>query len=81
MQLEILTPEKKLFTGEATSVTLPGIDGKFQLLEKHAPIISALGKGVIEFKSNGKAESLDITGGFAECQNNKVIVLVEGAMA
>ncbi len=81
MQLEILTPEKKLFTGEATSVILPGIDGKFQLLEKHAPIISALGKGVIEFKANGQIQSLDITGGFAECQNNKVIVLVEGAMA
>ena len=75
MTLEILTPEKKIYSGEATSVTLPGIDGKFQLLEKHAPIISALGKGKIVYKSATGVSELEISGGFAECQNNKVIVL------
>ena len=51
MVLEILTPEKKLFSGDASSVTLPGIDGQFQLLNNHAPIISALGKGNIKYKT------------------------------
>lgn len=81
MTLEILTPEKKIYTGEATSVKLPGIDGAFQLLERHAPLISALGKGVIEYKVAGQLQTLDITGGFVECQNNQVIVLVEGALS
>lgn len=81
MTLEILTPEKKIYSGEATSVTLPGIDGKFQLLDRHAPIISALGKGKVIYKSTTGVNELDITGGFAECQNNKVIILVEGALA
>ncbi|MBP6515617.1 MAG: ATP synthase F1 subunit epsilon [Chitinophagales bacterium] len=81
MTLEILTPEKKIYSGDASSVTLPGIDGKFQLLEKHAPIISALGKGKVVYKSSTGVSEIEITGGFAECQNNKVIVLVEGALA
>jgi F-type H+-transporting ATPase subunit epsilon len=80
MQLEILTPEKKLFSGQASSVTLPGVDGSFQLLEKHAPIISALKKGALEYKSGTETKTLEIAGGFVECQNNKVIVLVEGAL-
>ena len=81
MQLEILTPEKKLFSGQATSVILPGVDGSFQLLEKHAPIISALKTGKLEFKTGSETKTLDIAGGFVECQNNKVIVLVEGAIS
>ncbi|MBL7799638.1 MAG: ATP synthase F1 subunit epsilon [Chitinophagales bacterium] len=81
MTLEILTPEKKIYSGDASAVTLPGIDGKFQLLEKHAPIISALGKGKVVYKSATGVNEIEITGGFAECQNNKVIVLVEGALA
>jgi F-type H+-transporting ATPase subunit epsilon len=80
MTLEILTPEKKLFVGEASSVTLPGVDGLFQLLNNHAPIISALGKGTVKYKTSNGVETLAITGGFAECLKNKVIVLVEGAV-
>jgi len=81
MTLEILTPEKKLYSGEASAVTLPGIDGKFQLLERHAPIISALGKGKVVYKSVTGVNEIEISGGFAECQSNKVIVLEEGALA
>jgi F-type H+-transporting ATPase subunit epsilon len=79
MTLEILTPEKKLYSGESSSVILPGVDGSFQLLDKHAPLISALGKGKIEYKTAAGVQSLSISGGFAECLKNKVIVLVEGA--
>lgn len=79
MTLEILTPEKKLYSGEATSVTLPGVDGTFQLLNRHAPIISALGAGIVKYKVGSETKTLTISGGFAECLKNKVIVLVEGA--
>lgn len=48
MHLEIITPETKIFVGEAEAVQFPGIDGLFQVLNNHAPIISALGKGVIK---------------------------------
>ena len=78
MTLEILTPEKKLYSGEATSVTLPGVDGSFQILNRHAPIISALGKGMIKYKTGSETKTLTISGGFVENVKNKVIVLVEG---
>jgi F-type H+-transporting ATPase subunit epsilon len=78
MTLEILTPEKKLYSGDASSVILPGVDGSFQLLNRHAPLISALTKGVIKYKVGNDTKTLAISGGFAECLKNKVIVLVEG---
>ena len=45
MTLEILTPEKKLYSGDVYGVQLPGIDGSFEVLDKHAPLVAALGKG------------------------------------
>jgi len=48
MQLEVITPETILFTGEADAVQLPGVDGSFQVLNTHAPIISTLKKGTIK---------------------------------
>ena len=78
MTLEILTPEKKLYSGESNSVILPGVDGSFQLLDRHAPLISALGKGIIRFKTPTETKTIAISGGFAECLKNKVIILVEG---
>lgn len=78
MILEILTPEKKLFSGEATLVQLPGIDGLFELLNNHAPIISALTSGTLKLKSANGEQKFEITGGFVECLNNKVIVCAEG---
>lgn len=48
MQLEIITPEAKVFSGEVSAVQLPGLDGSFQVLKGHAPIISALQKGVVK---------------------------------
>ena len=45
MTLEILTPEKKLYSGEVYGVQLPGITGLFEILDRHAPLVSALGKG------------------------------------
>ncbi len=80
MQLEILTPEKKLFSDEVYGVQLPGVDGLFEVLNRHAPLISALGKGTIKvLKDKTNTESYTITGGFVEVLNNKATVLVEGA--
>ena len=87
MNLEILTPEKKLFSGEVYGVQMPGISGSFEVLEKHAPLVSALKAGrikVLKDKSAGSGGKghfsfFDISGGFVEVLNNRVTVLVEGA--
>jgi F-type H+-transporting ATPase subunit epsilon len=81
MILEILTPEKKLYSGEATLVQLPGIEGLFELLDSHAPLISALKSGMVKYKTAEGEKKLNITGGFVECLNNKVIVCAEGVAA
>ena len=80
MTLEILTPDKKVFEGEATSVTLPGTMGFFEILNHHAPIISTLedGKVTVRGSGSGKEEVYFIQGGVVECNHNKVVVLAEG---
>ena len=81
MNLEILTPERKLYSGEVYGVQMPGISGKFEVLEKHAPLVSALKAGrikVLKDKQN-HFSFFDIQGGFVEVLANKVTVLVEGA--
>lgn len=78
MTLEILTPEKVLYKGEASLVQLPGVGGLFEILNGHAPLISALSAGVLKYKSPTDTILINITGGFAECLNNQVSVLVEG---
>lgn len=76
MQLEILTPEKKLFEGEVSSVKVPGVSGEFEMLNNHAPIVSALTNGVISIKHNNEITSISIADGFIECLQNKVVILV-----
>ena len=81
MNLEILTPEKKLYSGEVYGVQMPGVSGSFEVLEKHAPLVSALKAGrlkVIKDRHN-HFTYFDIQSGFVEVINNKVTVLVEGA--
>ena len=80
MTLEILTPENKIFSGEVYGVQLPGISGIFEVLEKHAPMVSALKAGSLKILKDKNATSLyTIQGGFVEVLNNKTTVLVEGA--
>src|ERR1700750_2744110 len=81
MNLEILTPEKKLFSTDVYGVQLPGVDGLFEVLDRHAPLVSALKAGrvkVLKDKSNHLA-FFTIQSGFVEVIHNKVTVLVEGA--
>ena len=93
MTLEIISPEAKLFSGAVTSVTLPGVDGSFQILNHHAPIVSILKEGVIKIAADGfnfikevapkfnkldeKTYTLAIHSGTIEMNDNKVIVLVD----
>lgn len=78
MILEIISPDKKLFEGEVKSIVLPGIDGSFGILDKHAPLISALKKGEIKITDNTfKDQTFPVNGGVVEVLNNKVIVLAE----
>jgi F-type H+-transporting ATPase subunit epsilon len=80
MLLEVLTPERKLYSGEVYGVQLPGIDGFFEVLDKHAPLIAALGKGRMKvLKDKTQSEFYNIEGGFVEVYRNKATVLVEGA--
>lgn len=78
MNLEILTPDKKIFEGEVTSVTVPGTQGSFEVLNNHAPIISTLDDGNVIIRGAGKEQKLKINGGVIEVINNKVILLAEG---
>lgn len=83
MNLEILTPEKKIFSGQVYGLQMPGISGSFEVLEKHAPLVSALKAGrlkVIKDRQN-HISHFDIQSGFVEVLRNKVTVLVEGAVA
>jgi len=82
MNVEILTPEKKLYSGDVYGVQLPGITGLFEILDKQATLVSALGKGTIKIlKDKNTFESFSIVSGFVEVLNNKATVLVEGAVA
>ena len=91
MYLEIVTPEASLVSGEVESVTVPGMDGEFQMLNNHAAIVSLLVEGEVRFKGSPTiAEghqnkltqkegrwTMQINGGTVECSENKVIVLAD----
>jgi F-type H+-transporting ATPase subunit epsilon len=80
MTLEILTPEKKIFSGEVYGVQLPGATGSFEVLDKHAPMVSALKAGKLKVLTDkNTTTSYTIQSGFVEVLNNKTIVLIEGA--
>ena len=77
MYLEILTPDKKIFAGNISSVRVPGTKGSFAVLEHHASIISTLEKGKIRVVEGGAESFFGISGGMIEVKDNKVIILAE----
>ena len=81
MHLEIITPDKKIFEGEVTIATFPGADGSFQVLNNHAPLISLLKDGVVEYKTKEATNHVKITGGVVEVLKNKVVLLADGIAA
>lgn len=82
MNLEILTPERRLFSDDVYGIQLPGVTGLFEVLDKHAPLVSALKSGRIKVlkDKNQHTAFFDIQSGFVEVRTNKVTVLVEGAV-
>ncbi|MGK7391534.1 MAG: FoF1 ATP synthase subunit delta/epsilon [Candidatus Cyclobacteriaceae bacterium M2_1C_046] len=78
MFLEIVTPAKKVFEGEVTIATFPGVDGSFQVMNDHAPLISTLREGKVVYKDKSGAHQVIITGGVVEVLNNKAVLLADG---
>lgn len=78
MLLEIITPDKKVFSGEVKLVQVPGSKGAFEILKNHAPIISTLEKGTIKvIDLEDKEQFFEVNGGVIENKGNKIIVLAE----
>jgi F-type H+-transporting ATPase subunit epsilon len=77
MTVEIITPDKELFNGDATSLVVPGSDGLLGILNSHAPLISSLTKGVVKLATGEGEQTFDIKGGVVEVLNNKVMILAE----
>lgn len=91
MILEIVTPEMVLFSGQVDSVSVPGVDGQFQMLDNHAPVVSLLTKGSVKifgnvqldeataslFKKADGTTNFEIKGGVIEMTGNKAIVLAD----
>ena len=79
LKLEIVTPEKKIFSDTVTDVYLPGADGEMGVLELHAALVTALQPGELRYEKDGKVEELAIGSGFAEVTQEKVSVLTDSA--
>ena len=91
MYLEIVSPEATLFSGEVTSVTVPGVNGEFEMLTNHAPIVSILKEGHVKVAGNVQLEDeveakftksdkgvwLAINSGTLEIKDNKLIILAD----
>ncbi|MGF1669276.1 MAG: ATP synthase F1 subunit epsilon [Balneolaceae bacterium] len=76
----VLTPEQILFEGDVTGVQVPGMNGKFEMLFNHAPIISSLVEGSVRIRKTGSEDLLfSIDSGFLEMNNNQLTILAESA--
>jgi F-type H+-transporting ATPase subunit epsilon len=80
LQLDIVTPEKKIFSDTVDNVYLPGADGEMGILPQHAGLVTALKPGELRYLHNGKVEKMAIGSGFAEVTQSKVIVLTDMAL-
>jgi F-type H+-transporting ATPase subunit epsilon len=80
LHLEIVTPEKKIFSGPVDNVYLPGADGELGILPEHAGLVTALRAGELNYLENGKVSVLAIGAGFAEVSQQKVTVLTDSAL-
>jgi F-type H+-transporting ATPase subunit epsilon len=80
LELDIVTPEKKIFSGPVDNIYLPGVDGEMGILPSHAGLVTALKPGELRYLHEGKVEMLAIGSGFAEVTGTKVIVLTDSAL-
>ena len=80
LQIDIVTPDRKVFSGEASSLMVPGTNGSFEILPRHAAIVSTLEKGKIRIRTaDGNIHWFQTAGGVIEVLNDKVSVLLEKA--
>ena len=79
LRLEIVTPEREVYSDEVDSVQVPGSEGELGVLPHHAPLVSTLGVGELRFRKGGVEESFAIVGGFLQVRPDKVVVLAETA--
>jgi F-type H+-transporting ATPase subunit epsilon len=77
MTVNILTPDKQLYEGEATYLGLPGTDGSLGILSHHAPLVTTLRKGEITLKTDGEEMTFEVNGGTVEVLNNHVTILAQ----
>lgn len=77
MKVEIITPDKELFKGEASYVGVPGVDGGLGFLDNHAPLITVLKAGQVKVTTEKGDQLFDVKGGVVEVMKNKVLVLAE----
>jgi F-type H+-transporting ATPase subunit epsilon len=80
LQLDIVTPEKSIFSGLVDNVYLPGADGEMGILPEHAGLVTALKAGILHYLHNGQEVPLAIGSGFAEVTQKKVVVLTDMAL-
>jgi F-type H+-transporting ATPase subunit epsilon len=79
LQLEIVTPERQVYSDTVDSVQVPGSEGELGVLPHHAPLVSTLGVGELRFRKDGNEESFAIVGGFLQVRPDRVVVLAETA--
>ena len=77
LQLDVITPERRLLSEQADSVTVPGLGGELGILPGHTPLISALQTGVLSYTQGGATRRLLVSGGFVEVNNDRVSVLAD----
>ena len=80
MTLDIITPDRKVYSGEANAVTFPGSEGQFQVLNDHAPLVSTLGQGPIVVQTPAGQQTFTVDGGVVEVLQNRVLVLAEAVI-
>ncbi len=79
MQLDIVTPDRKVVVGETSDVIVPAKEGEMEVLPGHAPVLALLGTGVLSFVHQGKTTRLMVSGGFFEVDNDRVTLMCEAA--
>ena len=79
MHLDIITPEKNVYSGEVKSVSVPGAQGRFEMLQEHAAIVSTLANGTVKVRDAEGEKSFEVKGGVVENLKNRIVILAESA--
>jgi len=81
LKVELVTPEKMLFSGEASMVEAPGVSGDFGVLPQHSPLVSLLREGAVTIHLECSTQIFNVTGGTAEVNEGGIVILAESAEA